>query len=186
MLRDKSLIPLSRQHQHALALCVRIDGAKPIPNSELEAWQTEIEQLFGHEIKVHFSAEERVLFPAARRFPELIPLVEELIAEQASLREWFSEAQDRYMSGETLSAFAQQLSSHIRQDALAAVVVCNGTCDSRHTVRSRPHRCSAILRRDRQRPQVEVEEIISVASALMFPAGNAFLLAHRVCAIPAG
>ena len=25
MLRDRNLIPLSRQHQHALALCVRLD-----------------------------------------------------------------------------------------------------------------------------------------------------------------
>ena len=31
MLRDKSLIPLSHQHQRALALCVRIDRAQPIP-----------------------------------------------------------------------------------------------------------------------------------------------------------
>ena len=30
MLRDKNLIPLSRQHQHALALCVRIDRASPV------------------------------------------------------------------------------------------------------------------------------------------------------------
>jgi hypothetical protein len=29
MLRDKGLIPLSRQHQHALALCVRIERASP-------------------------------------------------------------------------------------------------------------------------------------------------------------
>ena len=27
MLRDKNLVPLSRQHQHALALCVRINRA---------------------------------------------------------------------------------------------------------------------------------------------------------------
>jgi hemerythrin-like domain-containing protein len=34
MLRDKSLIPLSRQHQHALALCVRIERASPIPETD--------------------------------------------------------------------------------------------------------------------------------------------------------
>ena len=42
MLRDKSLIPLSRQHQHALALCVRIERASPIANSDLKAWQESI------------------------------------------------------------------------------------------------------------------------------------------------
>jgi hemerythrin-like domain-containing protein len=116
MLRDKSLIPLSHQHQRALALCVRIDRAQPIPDDDLEAWQAEIEQLFEQEIKIHFSAEEQVLFPAARQFRELIPLVEELVADHASLRQSFSEAKNRRMSGEILLAFAQQLSAHIRKE----------------------------------------------------------------------
>jgi|HubBroStandDraft_1064217.scaffolds.fasta_scaffold94537_2 hemerythrin-like domain-containing protein len=116
MLRDKSLIPLSHQHQRALALCVRIDRAQPIPAADLEIWQTEIEQNFDQEIKIHFSAEERVLFPAAREFPELIPLAEDLIADHAALREFFSRAQMRRMSSETLLAFAQRLSRHIRKE----------------------------------------------------------------------
>ncbi|MGD0568766.1 MAG: hemerythrin domain-containing protein [Candidatus Sulfotelmatobacter sp.] len=116
MLRDKSLIPLSHQHQRALALCVRIDRAQPIPDDDLEAWQAEIEKLFEQEITIHFSAEEQVLFPAARQFRELIPLVEELVADHASLRQSFSEAKNRRMSGEILLAFAQQLSAHIRKE----------------------------------------------------------------------
>src|SRR5271156_2256406 len=90
MLRDKSLIPLSHQHQRALALCVRIDRAQPIPVADLESWQAEIAQLFEQEIKIHFSAEETVLFPAACRFPELVSLVEELIADHAALCKLFS------------------------------------------------------------------------------------------------
>jgi hemerythrin-like domain-containing protein len=116
MLRDKSLIPLSRQHQRALALCVRIDRAQPVPSADLQAWQAEIDQHFVQEINIHFSAEEQVLFPAARRFPELIPLVEELIADHALLRESFSQAKARLMSAESLPAFAQQLSNHIRKE----------------------------------------------------------------------
>jgi hemerythrin-like domain-containing protein len=116
MLRDKSLIPLSRQHQHALALCVRIDRAQPIRKEDLEAWQSEIEREFEREIKIHFSAEEQVLFPAARQFPELTPLVEELIADLASLRHCFSQAEERRMSSDSLPAFAQQLSAHIRKE----------------------------------------------------------------------
>ena len=116
MLRDKGLIPLSRQHQKALALCVRIDRAQPIPDGDLEAWQAEIEQQFEQEIKFHFAAEEQVLFPAARDFPELVPLVEELIAEHATLRESFSQAGARRMSAESLTAFARQLSAHIRRE----------------------------------------------------------------------
>jgi len=116
MLRDKSLIPLSHQHQRALALCVRIDRAQPISNDDLEVWQAEIEQLVEQEIKIHFSAEEQVLFPAAHRFRELIPLVEELTADHASLNESFSLAKARGMSAERLPAFAQQLSTHIRKE----------------------------------------------------------------------
>ena len=116
MLRDKSLIPLSHQHQRALALCVRIDRAQAIPASDLDTWQSEIEQHFEQEIKVHFSAEEQALFPAARQFPELIPLVDDLIADHAALRKSFSQAKARTMSVETLPAFAQHLSTHIRKE----------------------------------------------------------------------
>jgi hemerythrin-like domain-containing protein len=116
MLRDKSLIPLSRQHQHALALCVRIDRAQPISVTDLQAWQAEIEQQFEQEIKIHFAAEEQVLFPAAGEFPELIPIVEELIADHTALRELFSQAEKRGMSSESLLAFGERLSNHIRKE----------------------------------------------------------------------
>jgi hemerythrin-like domain-containing protein len=116
MLRDKSLIPLSHQHQRALALCVRIDRSQPIPIKDLQSWQKEIEQHFDQEINIHFSAEEQVLFPTARQFRELAPLVEELIADHAALRESFDQAKARTMSAESLPAFAQQLSNHIRKE----------------------------------------------------------------------
>jgi hemerythrin-like domain-containing protein len=116
MLRDKNLIPLSHQHQRALALCVRIDRAQPIPAGDLEVWQAEIEEHFEQEIKIHFSVEEQLLFPAARKFPELIPLVEELVADHALLRESFSHAKAYSMTTQTLLAFAQHLSAHIRKE----------------------------------------------------------------------
>jgi hemerythrin-like domain-containing protein len=116
MLRNKSLIPLSHQHQRALALCVRIDRAQPIRNTDLEAWQSEIQQLFEQEIQFHFAAEEEVLFPAARRFPELAPLLDELISDHATLHESFLQAEARLMSAENLPTFAQQLSAHIRKE----------------------------------------------------------------------
>lgn len=116
MLRNKSLIPLSHQHQKALALCVRIDRAQPIRDADLDAWQEEIDQHFEREIKFHFSAEEKVLFPAARSFPELIPLVEELISDHATLRECFARAKSRSLTANSLPEFAQQLSTHIRKE----------------------------------------------------------------------
>lgn len=116
MLRDKNLIPLSHQHQRALALCVRIDRASPIPDGDLEAWQAEIEQLFRSEIETHFSAEERILFPQAQRFAELRTLVDQLSVEHVGLRKHFLSAEAREMSAEDLSVLAQNLSTHIRKE----------------------------------------------------------------------
>jgi len=116
MLRDKNLVPLSRQHQHALALCVRIDRAAPVPEPELTAWQTEIAQHFRAEIRIHFEAEEQFVFPVARALPELSLLVEELISEHAWLRERFALAEAQGMSGGEIGEFAQGLSAHIRKE----------------------------------------------------------------------
>src|SRR5271168_1582799 len=116
MLRDKNLVPLSRQHQHALALCVRIDRASPIAASDLPAWQAEIAQLSQAEIRFHFAAEEQAVFPAAAHFQELAPLVEALLADHAVLRENFSTAENGKMSAADLSAFARRMSAHIRRE----------------------------------------------------------------------
>jgi hemerythrin-like domain-containing protein len=116
MLRDKNLVPLSRQHQHALALCVRIERASPMGDRHLVAWQAEIAQLFRSEIRVHFAAEEQVLFPAARKIPELISLLDELLSEHAGLRENFANAEASRMSQTELSAFSRLMSAHIRKE----------------------------------------------------------------------
>jgi len=114
MLRDKSLIPLSHQHQHALALCVRIERASPIPEGDLAAWRVEIEQIFQTEIGIHFAAEESVVFPAARNFGELNSLVDDLLADHAWLRDQFARTQK--LSPGEVRELAQRLSGHIRKE----------------------------------------------------------------------
>ncbi len=116
MLRNKNLIPLSHQHQRALALCVRIDRASPVGEADLDAWQSEIAQHFRSEIAVHFAAEEQALFPIARNFEGLGPLIDELLADHLWLRERFTAADVRTLSSAELSVFAQRLSSHIRKE----------------------------------------------------------------------
>jgi hemerythrin-like domain-containing protein len=116
MLRDKNLIPLSHQHQRALALCVRIDRGSPIPDSDVPTWQAEIAQLFRSEITFHFAAEERVLFAAARRFQELTPLIDDLLADHAFLRDRFAESEAATLSSADLRSFAQRLSAHVRKE----------------------------------------------------------------------
>lgn len=116
MLRDKNLVPLSRQHQHALALCVRIDRAIQAADLDMLAWQAEIQQLFVQEVQFHFDAEEQYLFPAAASFPELGHLVDELLSEHALLRNYFGLATQRTMDPAKLHDFAKHLSSHIRKE----------------------------------------------------------------------
>ena len=116
MLRDKNLIPLSRQHQHALALCVRIDRAILAGEVDLAAWQAEIHQSFLQETQFHFLAEEKELFPEAARFADLRELVDELKAEHGRLREYFSQAGAGSMDQGTLADFGRVLSTHIRKE----------------------------------------------------------------------
>jgi len=116
MLRDKNLIALSHQHQHALALCVRLDRSIQSGEVDTDAWQAEIQQIFEREIGVHFQAEERALFPAAVSFPELRALVEELLTEHKRLRELFASARKRQLAPSDFRNFADTLSAHIRKE----------------------------------------------------------------------
>ena len=116
MLRNKNLIPLSHQHQHALALCVRVDRALSAGEVEPGQWQAEIQQIYEQEIGIHFAAEEQTLFPAAKEFSELRNLVEELLEEHTTLRDYFARAARREMSENELQQFARTLSAHIRKE----------------------------------------------------------------------
>ncbi|HXY13518.1 MAG TPA: hemerythrin domain-containing protein [Terriglobales bacterium] len=116
MLRDNNLIPLSHQHQHALALCVRLDRALQAHDVDLEAWQAELQTIFEHEIAVHFSAEEKELFPAASRIDELVSLVQELRAEHSVLRDFFARAANRRLDEDNLAMLVEKLAQHIRKE----------------------------------------------------------------------
>jgi len=116
MLRDKNLIPLSHQHQHALAMCVRLDRALARGDADLNAWQDEIVSMWEREIRFHFQAEEKILFPAAERYALQGALVKHLLSEHATLRDFFSRAQARRLQAADLKIFAETLSQHIRTE----------------------------------------------------------------------
>ncbi len=116
MLRDKSLIPLSHQHQHALALCVRLERTLQAGDADLDAWQNEVAGIFENEIKFHFAAEERVLFPAAEKIESLNPLVKHLRSEHGTLRGFFARAEARKLDAVSLRTFGETLTQHIRTE----------------------------------------------------------------------
>jgi iron-sulfur cluster repair protein YtfE (RIC family) len=116
MLRDKNLIPLSHQHQHALAMCVRLDRALQAGEVDLEAWQAEIQEQFDSEIAFHFMAEEKELFPVATKFPDLQLLVRELRSEHEALRDLFARAATRDLDARSLRTLVETLAQHIRKE----------------------------------------------------------------------
>ncbi len=118
MLRDPNLVPLSHQHQHALALCVRIGKAfaEVHDTPDVHLWETEIVQLFDDEISYHFRAEEKYLFPAASQHEELQQLVDELMIEHTLLRRNVERARARQFTVTDLQVFTATLSEHIRKE----------------------------------------------------------------------
>lgn len=112
MQRDANLVPLSRQHFRALVLCMRIHRRR----AEREVLQREMLALYADDARSHFQAEERFLFPAARRLPEAAPLVRELRAEHTRLRHVFTAARRRPLQSAELTRFADLLEAHIRKE----------------------------------------------------------------------
>ena len=116
MLRDRNLIPLSHQHQHALALCVQIERGMQSQHPDPQHWQQEIARLFASEIRYHFEAEERVLFPFAQRAPSLRDLVDELRVEHVSLRQYAADAAAGRLTVPELQMFSASLAAHVRKE----------------------------------------------------------------------
>jgi len=118
MLRDRNLVPLSHQHQHALALCVRIGKAFAEVHDapDVHRWEAEIVRLFDQEIAFHFAAEETVLYPVADQWDELHQLVDELRIEHILLRRNVERARGGQFTVTDLQVFTAALSEHVRKE----------------------------------------------------------------------
>jgi hemerythrin-like domain-containing protein len=116
--RHDSLIPLSHQHQHALALAVIIRRRFGIEKGE-ELWREEqaekIQKAWLAELKGHFEVEEEVLFPEMERSLGKIRLVEELVRDHRSLRGLIQllESSSTYP---LLDGFAAFLDAHVHKE----------------------------------------------------------------------
>lgn len=116
MLRDASLIPLSHQHQHALALCVRIDRALAASTGADAAVQARaIVEQFDTELQKHFEVEEQLLLPALIPFASIHDLVVQLIDEHrrmAAMVNALRDGADRSLIAE----FSALLRQHVRKE----------------------------------------------------------------------
>src|SRR5262245_15781600 len=113
MLRDASLIPLSRQHHNALALCVlsrRALAADSSPESAADVARRVIDR-YEVELINHFEIEEQVLFPACGA----LPLVEQLIQEHRAMERMVRDLRSAPTAA-LLEQFFELLTGHVRRE----------------------------------------------------------------------
>ncbi len=118
--RDPSLIPLSHQHQHGLAITVFIDRGLKADSSREKALELagKVARLAEVELLGHFQVEESVLFPAVRPFLENDELLDALIAEHRvmeALVQRIAAAGDQERIP-LLKQFGEVLHRHIRSE----------------------------------------------------------------------
>ena len=118
--RDRSLVPLSHQHQHGLAISVLIGrGLKADPTPEkADELASKVARLAEAELFGHFAVEESVLFPAVRPYLQSGELIDALVAEHRlmeGLVRRIAEASDLERI-RLLKKFAEVLQGHIRAE----------------------------------------------------------------------
>ena len=113
MLRDPSLIPLSRHHQHGLALCVLTRRALAADSSaqNVAAQAQRVIDQYEVELVNHFEVEEQVLFPACGA----MPLIDRLLAEHRRIEALAARLRTE-PSAALLEEFCALLSTHIRTE----------------------------------------------------------------------
>ena len=120
--RHPSLLPLSHDHHHGLALALRcrkqaLGQIKPIGAQGLRQRVEEFIQLYATELDSHFRAEEEILFPQMRtRVPDSRQLIDQLMRDHETIRR----AVPRLEGGTELSKLifdlGDLLERHIRRE----------------------------------------------------------------------
>jgi iron-sulfur cluster repair protein YtfE (RIC family) len=119
--RHESLIPLSRQHQHALLLCLRIHRGLIEHSADSNWLQLKADhaiRFYEGDLVTHFQAEEEFLFPAMREIPAATEIVDELLAEHGQMRQLIDQLRQMEIGSiaAILKEFADTLEAHIRKE----------------------------------------------------------------------
>lgn len=116
--RHESLIPLSRQHQHALALALiirRRDGLEKGQASWLEETAARIRSAYTVELAGHFEVEEAVLFPGMECYLGKFELAAELVEEHRTLRGLVQRIETA-PTALLFDDFSARLDAHVRKE----------------------------------------------------------------------
>lgn len=116
MLRDRSLIPLSHDHHHALALCVRVERAvNGAAESAVQSLARLVVSHYDAEMRSHFESEETIVFPALASFEDLRTVIVELLREHRNL-EALVELLRSNPELQQLESFTTMLMQHVRKE----------------------------------------------------------------------
>ena len=119
-MRHPSLILLSHDHHHGLALALRcrkqsLGQMKPTGAEGLRERSAEGLQFFAGELMVHFRAEEEVLFPLMNsRVPESVAIVDRLLKEHEDIVAMVHQLENKQRLSQILFDFGDLLERHIR------------------------------------------------------------------------
>jgi iron-sulfur cluster repair protein YtfE (RIC family) len=120
-MRHSSLIQLSHDHHHGLALALRcrkqaLGRLKPMGIEGLKERAEEFRVFFGKNLERHFKAEEEILFPFMRATAEAALLIDDLLRDHAQLRAFSSTLAAETGLAKTLFDAGDLLERHIRRE----------------------------------------------------------------------
>jgi hemerythrin-like domain-containing protein len=120
--RHPSLVPLSHDHHHGLALALRcrkqgLGQIKPMGAEGLRQRVQEFLGFYADELVSHFRAEEVILFPQMRtRVPESRVLIDELTRDHETIRRAVPQLEAGYSLRKLIFDLGDLLERHIRRE----------------------------------------------------------------------
>ncbi len=121
-MRHPSLILLSHDHHHGLALALRcrkqaLGQIKPMGAEGLWLRAREFRDFFIKNLTNHFRAEEETLFPALQRaVPDSQPIIEQLVLEHQEIRAAMPNLKSEAGLGKVIFDLGDLLERHIRKE----------------------------------------------------------------------
>jgi iron-sulfur cluster repair protein YtfE (RIC family) len=121
-MRHPSLVPLSHDHHHGLALALRcrkqaLGQIKPMGAAGLHERAAEVVAFYDSNLRAHFRAEEEILFPQLRSIAQQSEsLVDTLAAEHEQLRSAVEQLKAGSGLAKLLFDLGDLLERHIRKE----------------------------------------------------------------------
>jgi iron-sulfur cluster repair protein YtfE (RIC family) len=121
-MRHPSLILLSHDHHHGLALALRcrkqaLGQIKPMGAPGLHERAAEVLAFYDSNLIAHFRAEEEILFPSLRSVAmESAPMIDDLVREHEQIRQAMVELKAGAGLAKLIFDFGDLLERHIRRE----------------------------------------------------------------------